>query len=111
MWFSLARPNWAADLLRSLPPVRVETAGPELVVRFEAPGLDPEGIVVEVTRTAVAVQGRRHARWERRRDGQATIWTEYGAFSRLVPLPEPVNPQGARWRYDGGVLEVRIPRL
>lgn len=79
------------------------------VVRAEIPEIDPEKDV-QVTVDGGAL--RIHA--ERRPDVQApkdNLHSEfrYGAFDRVVTLPDAIDPDKVEATYAGGVLTVRFP--
>lgn len=82
------------------------TAGGLLLV-CEAQGCRPDQLSVTVERDRVILAGMREppvaaARWLR---GEI-VW---GTFERLIALPVPVDPEGARAEYRDGLLLVECP--
>ncbi|MEN2745144.1 Hsp20/alpha crystallin family protein [Sinomonas halotolerans] len=84
--------------------------GETLVVRVDAPGIDPENDV-EVT----VQEGTLSIRTERRespedslKDGYRSEF-RYGQFSRTVELPRGARSEDVKASYRDGVLEVRVP--
>ena len=82
----------------------------KVVVRLEAPGLDPDDFQLEVIDDTLVVSG--HKRIERERtEGQYRISEcAYGSFERSVPLPDEVDSSRAAARYRQGVLRVELPK-
>ncbi|HUZ21308.1 MAG TPA: Hsp20/alpha crystallin family protein [Acidimicrobiales bacterium] len=84
--------------------------GDTLVVRAEAPGLDPEHDV-ELTVTGDVLEIRAHREEREEKKGKASYRSEfrYGAFERTVPLPAGVGADDVKASYKDGILEIRIP--
>lgn len=95
----------------SQPPVALEDAGADVVVRVQAPGLDPASVDVRVGPTAVYVRGTARQEYRQEQPDRVTAALAYGEFRTAVPLPAPVDPSRATAAYQGGVLEVRAPKL
>ena len=81
------------------------------VLRMTAnvPGLKPEEIKVEVAEDLVTISGE-HGEESEHEDG-AFLRRErrFGAFSRSVRLPQPIDPKKVKATVHDGVLEVEIP--
>jgi HSP20 family protein len=77
-------------------------------VIVEIAGIDPEQVNVTATEGTLVISGeRRREPCEGRVFQQIEI--EYGAFERLVHLPEDVDLSQAEARYDRGLLTIEIP--
>lgn len=114
-WFPSRRlfdwPDRWSDLLERSE-IRVEEYEEDgkLVVRAEAPGIDPDKDV-EVTVDDGGLHIKMERREESRSEDKKGFRSEfrYGSFSRSLPLPAGTNGEGVEATYDNGVLEVRIP--
>ncbi|GAP54303.1 Hsp20/alpha crystallin family protein [Arthrobacter sp. 92] len=93
-------------------PIRVEeyVDGNTLVVRAEAPGLDPDKDI-DVSVVDGALQIRAERKEEKEEKGKDSYRSEfrYGSFFRSVPLPQEVKEEDIKATYKDGVLEVRTP--
>lgn len=102
-------PMWApagADLIR----VEQYADGGALVIRAELPGVDPdEGIDVSVRNDRLTISAHREQREEAKTDQGFHSEFHYGAFRRVVSLPEGTTAEDVKATYDNGILEVRIP--
>lgn len=106
--------NWPqrmwSQLMRDVPSVEVADAGETVVVRVELPGIDPDDVDVDVAPSHVVIRGE--IRRDESEDQQGVYHTErrYGRFQRTIPLPEPVDSDGAEASFRNGLLEIRLPR-
>nr|WP_244208339.1 Hsp20/alpha crystallin family protein [Arthrobacter oryzae] len=93
-------------------PIRVEefVEGNTLVIRAEAPGLDPDKDI-DVTVVDGALQIRAERKEEKEEKGKDSYRSEfrYGSFLRTLPLPQDVKEEDIKASYKDGVLEVRTP--
>jgi HSP20 family protein len=79
-----------------------------LVVRAEAPGIDPETLDVKVEPRRLTLTGERKLL-----EGTGSIHRrerQTGKFSRTVQLPDELDPESVTANYRDGVLTVRIPK-
>jgi len=92
------------------PPLNVYDDGESFVVRAEIPGVDPDKLEVHATADTLKLRGER-ARTEPSQ-GASTHRRErdHGVFDRSLHLPQPVDPDKIRARYELGVLEVMLPK-
>jgi HSP20 family protein len=93
-------------------PIRVEEYldGNTLVVRAEAPGLDPDAdIDVSIVDGALQIKAeRKETKEEKEKDSYRSEF-RYGSFFRSLPLPADVKEEDITATYKDGVLEVRTP--
>lgn len=93
-------------------PIRVEEFldGNTLVIRAEAPGLDPDKDI-DVSVVDGALQIRAERKEEKEEKGKDSYRSEfrYGSFLRTLPLPADVKEEDIKATYKDGVLEVRTP--
>jgi HSP20 family molecular chaperone IbpA len=80
----------------------------QVVVRLELPGVDPDGIDLEVNENLLRVSGLRND--ERHPDAvYQQIEIVYGRFERTVMLPPGVDSSKASASYNAGYLEILLP--
>jgi HSP20 family protein len=110
--FGLARGGWGfgggQPALWS-PAVEVFERDNNLVVRADLPGMSKDDVKVEMTDDGLVIQGERKSEREEEREGWYRSERSYGEFYRLIPLPEGVNAEQAKARFENGVLEVTAP--
>jgi HSP20 family protein len=94
------------------PPVDLYETAEAVIVRLGVPGAEGASLALTIEEDHLLVRGETAppgAKW-----GERTIvhWQEipYGRFERRVPLPAPVNKDGAKANFKNGVLEVTLPK-
>jgi HSP20 family protein len=97
------------ELAAWVPPVEVRERDGNLVVSAELPGLNKDEVKVEVTNEGLVIKGERKREQEEDRGGIHRSERSYGAFYRLIPLPEGATIEQAKAQFNNGVLEVRVP--
>jgi HSP20 family molecular chaperone IbpA len=119
-WFEQMLADWPRlRLLPMMPPsfedeelIRVEqsTSDKEVVVRAEAPGIDPEkDVEITVSDHTLRMRVERREESESEEEGVKRSEFRYGSFSRTVPLPVGAVEKDVGATYKDGILEVRIP--
>jgi HSP20 family protein len=93
-----------------VPTVEVFERDGQFVVRAEVPGLTKDDINVEVLGGQLVISGERKREQEEKREGFYRSERVYGAFHRIIPLPERVNPEQAKATFANGVLEITMPQ-
>ncbi|MGD8275648.1 MAG: Hsp20/alpha crystallin family protein [Thiohalocapsa sp.] len=81
-----------------------------VVVRVEAPGMSKDDIQLEVQDDFLIVSGEKHVARERTEGRWHVNECAYGAFQRVVPLPDTVDTGKADASYKNGVLRVELPK-
>ncbi len=87
----------------------VEERDDEIVVRLEAPGLEPGDFDISVVNDVLTVRGEKRMEREQKRGQYHVMECAYGSFERTIPLPRSVEASGVNARYRRGVLTVRLP--
>jgi HSP20 family protein len=80
-----------------------------IVVRADVPGMTKNDLTVEVTDGQLVLRGERTQEKEEKKEGFYRAERTYGAFYRMLPLPEGVKLDEAKATIKDGVLEVTVP--
>jgi HSP20 family protein len=83
--------------------------GAELTVVVELAGVDSKDVHIQLDGRMLSLWGERRRRLPGRRASYYQLEVEYGPFERHVELPEDVDPEGARARYERGLLTITLP--
>jgi HSP20 family protein len=101
------------DNLRDLEPaIRVEERidGDTLIIKAEAPGIDPDkDVELSMANGKLFMTVERRESSEKKEDGNSRSEFRYGSFSRTIPLPEGTPSTDVKASYKDGILEVRVP--
>lgn len=90
-------------------PIDLIDAGDKLIILALLPGMKREDIDVSVFRDEITLSGERkrevieEARCIRRERG-------YGAFQKVIELPEPIQVDEINAEYKDGVLNIIMPK-
>jgi HSP20 family protein len=97
-----------AEVTEWAPAMDVLTKNGDLVVRAELPGVKLEDVDITVQDRVLTISGVRKVEEETERGGYYVRERRHGSFSRSMTLPEGVNEENIRARFEDGVLEVTI---
>ena len=90
------------------PAIDVVQNDDDLVVRAEVPGARPEDVEITVHQGVLTISGKREEQSEEERGGYLVKERRSGSFRRSLQLPEGVDEDSIRARFENGVLEVSI---
>jgi HSP20 family protein len=80
-----------------------------LVVRAEAPGIDPGALDIKIEPQRLTIGGER-AREDADGKGFHRRERRFGRFSRSIQLPADLDPEKATASYTDGMLTIRIQK-
>jgi HSP20 family protein len=92
------------------PPVDVYEMDDTYTVKVELPGLVKEDVNITFENGVVTVSGEKKFEAEKKGRNYHRIERRFGAFSRQVALPVPVDFERADASFKDGVLEICIPK-
>ncbi|MDX1907484.1 MAG: Hsp20/alpha crystallin family protein [Bacteroidia bacterium] len=83
----------------------------QFVVEIELPGLRKEEVALEIVDGILSVKGEKKP--VEGASGSYYLVQEraYGRFLRSIHLPDDIDPDQVKAKYDLGVLTVRFPRI
>lgn len=103
-WFGMAGPGqW-------LPAIDISEDPHQLQVRVELPGLDPKGLEIDVTEDRLVIAGEKKQTASKSGNGWSHVESQYGEFSRTIPLPAPIDPEKVTARFENGVLTIDLAK-
>jgi HSP20 family protein len=91
-----------------VPSVDVVRKDGDLIVRAELPGVKPEDVDITVHEGVLTISGEREAEQEEERAEYYVREVRHGSFRRSMALPEDVDEEKVRARYQDGILEVTL---
>lgn len=95
-----------------VPPMDVVETGEEILCHVEAPGLNKEDLDLRVEGNIVTISGEK--RYERNGNEKETGFRHferrYGRFERSFTIPQTVEADRVKARYENGVLTVVLPK-
>jgi HSP20 family protein len=97
------RTSWA-------PPIDIYETGEAYKVVAELPGFSPDEVDVTVNEGTLTIRGERKFYSEVNEESFHRVERRFGAFQRIVSLPQQVQADNVEAGYDKGVLTVSIPK-
>lgn len=96
--------------LRAFPVIDITETDKNVVVRADVPGINPDDIDIAITENSLSIKGE--IRRERIGDNEGFVVAErsYQSFSRRLHLPCRVRVDDVKATYDGGVLNIIMPK-
>jgi HSP20 family protein len=91
-----------------LPPMEVLRTDSEMIVRVELPGVDEDSIDVTLQDDVLRVRAERRVSTDEQGEYLRRGFA-YGTFEGTVLVPSGVDPDRLSARYEGGILEIRVP--
>ncbi|MHB8512129.1 MAG: Hsp20/alpha crystallin family protein [Actinomycetota bacterium] len=81
-----------------------------MVIELEVPGIDPtKDLTVTVEDNDLVVRGERKHTSEIKEEDYYRMETAFGAFERVVPLPEGTTQDDIKAEYHDGLLQITVP--
>ncbi len=99
-----------SGLRRWIPAMDLVETTDHYVLRADLPGLSDEDVNIQLQDSVLTVSGERKAENGQQQEGYYRLERASGAFSRSLTLPEGVDPDGVKAKFDRGVLEITIPK-
>ncbi|RME46463.1 MAG: Hsp20/alpha crystallin family protein, partial [Deltaproteobacteria bacterium] len=92
------------------PSVNVKETDKGFEVTAEIPGVDEKDIDLSLSRNALTIKGEKKMEHEEKEEGYYRMERSFGAFTRTIPFPVEVDPDGVEATYRKGVLTVQVPK-
>ena len=93
------------------PKMDIYEDGNNVVAKVELPGVNPEDIDIEIEDDVLKVEAKKEEKKEEKKKGYYRKELSKGYYKRAVPLPVKVVGEKAEAKYEGGMLEIVIPKV
>jgi HSP20 family protein len=104
------RPGNGGTARRWVPAMDLVEDKNDLVLRADLPGLSEDDVDIEVKDGVLTISGERKTEEKKEEEGYYRVERAFGRFSRSLSLPDGIDPEQVKAKFDNGVLEVRIPK-
>ncbi|MBM9616602.1 Hsp20/alpha crystallin family protein [Desulfobulbus rhabdoformis] len=104
--------NWeglSTDALLK-PKVDLSGADNQYQLTVEIPGVEEKDISVDVRQNTMTIRGEKRQEKEEKEKNHYRIERSYGAFQRILSLPEDVDQDSIKAAFKNGVLTITMPR-
>jgi HSP20 family protein len=106
-WASTAEPFGLAEWS---PPLDMAETDDAVLVHVEVPGIEAKNLDISVTGNVLTIRGEKHDAKEEAGCNYLRVERRYGAFTRTLTLPAPVDAAHVEAKAHAGVLEIRLPK-
>ncbi len=93
------------------PAVEIKEKNDQYKIKVELPNVNKEDIDVELTKNGLAIKAESKCEQCREEENIMTSEFRYGNFSRIIPLENEIDPNGAKSEYKNGVLYIELPKI
>jgi HSP20 family protein len=93
-----------------LPPVDVSESEDGVMIRAEVPGVLARDIEITVTGTTLNISGKKEDKEEIEETDFYRCERRFGAFRRVIELPESIDPDRVTAESENGVILIRIAK-
>jgi len=83
----------------------------ELIVRSAIAGVRPEDLDITLSEDTLTVRGERHLEQEHQSHELVVQECHWGAFSRSIILPSPVDQEHVNATLKRGILTIRLKKV
>ncbi|HIP92155.1 MAG TPA: Hsp20/alpha crystallin family protein [Thermotoga sp.] len=95
---------------RFIPDVDIYETENSLVIEMEAPGLKKEDIKITVEDGILVISGEKKVERDEKKKNYMVVERCFGKFERAFNLPDYVDPEKIKAKYENGVLTITMPK-
>jgi HSP20 family protein len=92
------------------PSLDIRESGKAYTLALEVPGVDAGDVHVELEDRTLIITGEKKHESEEDDETYHCVERTYGAFRRILSLPDDADEQGIDAKFRRGVLTIRVPR-
>jgi len=92
------------------PAVDVYETPDSVVVEVEAPGMKKEDIKITIEDDVLRIHGEKKLEKENKDKNYYIVERSYGTFERAFKLPEYVDTEKIKAKFENGVLKISLPK-
>jgi len=106
-----SRGEESTSLAAWAPPVDIYETKEAIVVKAELPGIEQKDIDVQVHDNILTLRGERKFESDVKRENFHRIERSYGTFQRSFSLPNIIQQDQIKARFNNGILEITLPKV
>jgi HSP20 family protein len=92
------------------PAVDIYDQEDSIVIKAELPGLNKDGLSIEIKENKLVLKGERLADKEIKEENYYRRERSFGSFHRAFSLPAGIDPDNVTASFKDGILKVEIPK-
>ena len=79
-------------------------------ITAEVPGMGADDVEIKLSDGSMTIRGERSREKKEEKEDYLLSERRYGAFQRILPLPDGIDPDGVAASLANGVLTVTVPK-
>lgn len=109
---SMREDSWFGDFSpeRFIPSIDISDHKKYLKITAEMPGMDRDDVEISIQDGMLFLKGEKRAEEMTEEEGYYRTERSFGAFQRVIPLPDEVDAAQAEATFDKGVLTIKLPK-
>jgi len=92
------------------PDVDIAETDKKYTITAEIPGVEKKDISIEISDSTLVIKGEKKHEKEEKDKNYHVIERSYGAFQRILSLPEDVDEEKIEAKFENGVLKINLPK-
>jgi HSP20 family protein len=92
------------------PQVDISGSDKEYLIQVEVPGVDEDDVKLELDGRRLVIRGEKLREHKEDAENVYRIERSYGAFERVLTLPEDADAENIEAVFKNGVLSIHLPR-
>ncbi len=103
-------PKWEEEEEAQLTVDLYQTAN-DIMVQTMVAGVQPDNLSITITRDMITIKGKREENQSISADNYFVQELYWGSFSRIISLPEEIDPEEAEAIEKHGLLIIKLPKI
>jgi HSP20 family protein len=95
---------------RLLPEADYAETDKDIVITAELPGVDAADVEISLAHNVLTIRGEKRSERNEKKEQYQFAERAYGAFERVIGVPEGIDPAKVEAKFDKGVLKVTLPK-
>lgn len=102
--------SFQKDWINRIPAVNISENSKEFRIEFGAPGLSKEDFKIDVDKNTLTVSSEKEEKKKEENERFTKQEFNYSSFSRSFILPESVETDDVKAKYEDGVLKIHLAK-
>ncbi len=94
----------------NLPAVNIKENNTEFIVEVAAPGLKKDDFKITSEKGMINISAEHEERKEEKEENYTRKEYNYNSFSRSFFLPDDINDENIKAKYEDGILKLTLPK-
>jgi len=98
------------QFMRNMPATNIRENEKDYTIEVAAPGMAKDDFNIDVDEGMLTISSQKEEDTTKEENNYTRREYNYSSFSRSFRLPESVNPEEIKARYEEGVLKISVPK-